>query len=811
MYNLGEQFAFDYELAKAVEENIVKGEKYRFTILTERLIRIEYNEYGEFLDKPTELVWFRNMPKVAFIKKETETVLEITTRYFRLTYLKEKEFLGSKLNPVSNLKIELLSNNKQWYYKHPEVRNFGAPSLSLDENGGKIKVKRGLYSIDGFSSIDDSESNVMSPTGTLIPRENKEIDTYVFLYGTDFEGCLKDYYMITGSPALIPRYALGVWWNRDIAYSEEDLHTLIHAFEEREIPISILLLDKDWHIRRLGSELKNTGFSWNRTLLPSPKSLINQMHEKNIHVGLSVNPIEGFYPYEDNYNYLTNYLEKDSKGNIPFQVLNPRYIDVYLKFLINPLDAVGVDFYWIDISDKKEAYPLWILDHYQFYNNLSYSGKRPMLLTRNMRIAPHRYPVLYSGKTVVNWATLRTVTMHNVEETNMGANFWAHDIGGHTKGLEDSELYTRFIQFGAFAPILKFGTEGGKYYKREPWLWNYKTYEIAKRYLTLRHQLIPYLYSESYKYHKYGRPLVTPLYYQYPDFYDDPTYNNEYYLGSSLFVAPIVTKKEPVMDRVVRRFYLPEGIWFDYVTGKKYKGDKGYISFFKDEDYPIFVKAGSILPLVNDHRDFHLNDTKPPKNMEIQIFPGASNQYELYEDDGETELYKEGNYLRTLIEYNYLPNNHTVIIRSIDGKTGVVPERRNYRICFRNTIESDDVIIYFNDEKIDCRKYTKYSKFVIEIDDVPTVGQLTINCKGKNVEISAETFLKRDFESIIFDLPITTVLKEKVDAIMFSEKTVSKKRIAIRHLANHGLERLYIKLFLKLLEYMGQIQSTSKK
>ena len=72
MYNLGEQFAFDYELAKAVEENIVKGEKYRFTILTERLIRIEYNEYGEFLDKPTELVWFRNMPKVAFIKKETE-------------------------------------------------------------------------------------------------------------------------------------------------------------------------------------------------------------------------------------------------------------------------------------------------------------------------------------------------------------------------------------------------------------------------------------------------------------------------------------------------------------------------------------------------------------------------------------------------------------------------------------------------------------------------------------------------------------------------------------------------------------------
>ena len=86
VYNLGEQFALNYELARAVEENIIKGEKYRFTILTERLIRIEYNEYGEFLDKPTELVWFRNMPKVNFEKKETDTVLEITTKYFRLTY-----------------------------------------------------------------------------------------------------------------------------------------------------------------------------------------------------------------------------------------------------------------------------------------------------------------------------------------------------------------------------------------------------------------------------------------------------------------------------------------------------------------------------------------------------------------------------------------------------------------------------------------------------------------------------------------------------------------------------------------------------
>lgn len=805
MYNLGEQFAFNYELAKPLEENVIKGTKYRFTVLTERLIRIEYNEYGEFLDKPTELVWFRNMPKVKYEKKETDTVLEIKTKYFKLTYLKEQPFLGSKINPVSNLKIELNSTKKQWYYHHPEVRNYGFPSMSLEENDGKIKLKKGLYSIDGFSSIDDSKSNVMQETGTLTTRENKGIDTYVFLYGKDFEGALKDYFKITGVPALIPRYALGVWWSRNTPYNEEEIERLTDEFEEREIPLSVLLLDKDWHIRRYKDKKLDTGFSWNRSLIPSPKKMIEDLHKKNIHVGLNVNPLEGIYPYEDNFNYVTNYLEKDASGNVPFQVLNPRYIDVYLKFLINPLDAVGTDFYWIDAKENKNAYPIWIIDHYNFYNNLSKTGKRPMLLSKNVKIAPHRYPVIYTGKTTVSWDTLKTVTLHNVKETNMGANFFAHDIGGYSNGLEDSELYTRFIQFGTFAPIFKFGTDDGKYYRREPWAWNYKTYEIAKRYMNLRHQLIPYLYSESYKYHKYGKPLITPLYYKYPDFYDDPTYENEYYLGSSIFVSPITTKKEPIMDRVVQRFFLPAGTWFDYVTGKKYKGDKGYLSFFKDEDYPVFVKAGAILPLVNDHKENNINDTKPPKNLELQIFPGASSQYELYEDDGETELYKEGNYLRTLIEYNYLPNNHTVIIRSIDGKPGIIPDRRNYRICFRNTIKSDDVIVYFNDQKIDCKKYVRYSKFVIEVEDVPTIGQLTINCKGKDVEISAEEALKRDFESIIFDLPLKTSIKETVDKILFSEEPVRKKRLQIRHLANKGLEKRFIKLFLKLLEYMAQI------
>ena len=151
------------------------------------------------------------------------------------------------------------------------------------------------------------------------------------------------------------------------------------------------------------------------------------------------------------------------------------------------------------------------------------------------------------------------------------------------------------------------------------------------------------------------------------------------------------------MNRTLHRFFIPDGIWYDFITGKKFPGNKKYISFFKEEDYPVFAHAGSIIPLSN-RSDY--NNTGIPTDLEIQIFPGISNTYTLYEDDGVTSLYKEGYFLKTSIDYNYLRNNYTVIIRSVEGKSGIVPEKRNYKMVFRNTKQAETVAAYFNNEKI---------------------------------------------------------------------------------------------------------------
>lgn len=791
--------SIDYSNALATPENVIKGKKYRFTVLTPRLIRMEYSEDGTFEDHLTTLVLNRKTAAVEYTKKEDKKYLEITTSYFRLTYEKNKPFYSGKFDTMKYLKVELLNTDKIWYYGHPEIRNYGSPNSSLDDNKGKLKLKKGLYSVDGFASIKD-ENDLILENGTVKPRENKNIDLYLFLYLKDFALCLKDYFLITGSPALIPRYALGNWWSKNEEYNDLSLKDLVDDFKNKEIPLSILLLDKKWHIDEYKDKIYDSGFTWNKTLFSNPKKMIDYLHKSGIRLGLNINPVPGILPYEPSYDVLAHTLKKQ-EDILVFNVMNDAVIENYFNFLIHPLDKMGVDFYWIDETTKKERENA-ILDYYHTEDMKKDYQKRPMLLSRNVTSAPHRYPVLYSGKTIVSWDTLKMIPFHNALASNIGVSYWAHDIGGYYKGTEDNELYTRYVQLGVFSPILKFGADKGKYYKREPWKWSIKTYSIVKKYLQLRHQLIPYLYSEAYKYHQYGMPMVMPIYHKFPEMYDDVNYRNGYYFGTELFVSPIVTKKDYIMNRSIHKFFLPDGMWYDFVTGKKFPGGKNYISFFKEEDYPVFAKAGSIITLGKNQE---LNDTTPPKDMEIQIFPGRSNTYHLYEDDGVSELYQKDYYLLTEIDYNYMPNNYTVIVRPIEGKKGIIPDNRNYKFVFRNTKKASDVLVYFNDTQIDFDSYVLENDFIVEVKNVSTVGQLTLNCKGKNIEIDAVRIINDDVESIISDLQIETRLKELIDHILFSDLTIKKKRIEIRKLANKGLERKFIKLFLKILDYINEI------
>ena len=422
--------------------------------------------------------------------------------------------------------------------------------------------------------------------------------------------------------------------------------------------------------------------------------------------------------------------------------------------------------------------------------------QRGIILSRNPGIAPHRYPIIYSGKTRVSWETLNFLAIYNNSAANMGVSWQAHAIGGYYGGIEDDELYLRYIQFGVFNPIFILASDAGKYYKREPWKWNQINLNVIKEYMQLRNKLIPYIYNESYLYHKCGIPLIQPLYYKYPKIYDEPNYVNQYFFGSRIMISPIVKRKNIEMNRVVQRIFVPNGVWYDYSTGKKFMGNKYYMNFYKSEDYPIFIKEGSIIPMSLDE------NTNCPINMEVQIFPaenGLYGSYELYEDDG-ISLNPGENYLITKFNLDKVETGYKFTITPRAGKMDL--QNRNYVLRFRNMKSPEKVIVNYAGNQLLNSHEVEKKDLIIKLQDIDVYQPVEINIIGQNLEIEVENVINEQIEGILFDLEIETTIKYKIDEIIFSNLEIKQKRIELRKLRKYDLEPKYINMFIDLLEFI---------
>lgn len=795
MYNLGEQFT-NHEVDKllAQEEIIIRGNNYRITLLSPRLIRLEYSSNGVFNDYETMIVKNRKFDILDYTKQEDDNFIKIDTNYYTLSYLKKMPFNSR------TIKVVCKSTGEEWYYGQKEVKNFYSTSMSLDNTTKFPNLEKGLFSPTGIASLDDSNSLIFDENRNVISiNKGKDyVDIYLFVYGKDFALCLKDYFTLTGYPKMIPRYALGNWWSKEYEYKDFEVLEKINKFKMHGIPLSVFLLDNGWS-KRDSKYAVNSGFSFNDSQFSNPVEFIQNVHNMGVKFGLKINPQYGFYPFENNFQYVSKYLPINNKGYVDFSPFDLKSVDVLFKVLTHPLESIGVDFFWNDYFNN-DKFKMYLLNYYLQLDTLR-NNKRGLVLSRNSTYDAHLFNVLYSGRNVINWETLQMLPFYTLNSANIGVCFWSHDVAGSCGGIEDSDYYIRSIQYGVFSPILRFNTISGRYFKREPWKWDVVTNTIASDYLKLRHRLIPYLYSECYNYHKNGKLLIQPFYYYNIRFYDDENYRNQYYFGSSFMISPIIKPMDQDMNRTIQRFYIPDGVWYDFKDGKRYLGNHKYIGFYSIDDYPIFVKQGSIIPLAGEDSFMSYNN---PKDLEIHVFPGQSNTYHLYEDDGETYDYLSGKYCITEIDYNYRKSNYTLIIRPIEGDLNTILPVRNYKIVFRNTKKSDHVVVYENDQELNnIETESTEENFIVYIKNISTKSQLVVNCYGEDIEIDSVKLIKDDIESILFDLRINTSIKDEIAAIVFNEElSLGKKRIAIKRLKKKGLDPRSVKIFLRLLEYM---------
>ena len=302
----------------------------------------------------------------------------------------------------------------------------------------------------GWAVVDDSRSLVFTPDGWLEPRQTPgNIDLYFFGYGLDFSACLGDFQQVAGGVPLIPRWILGNWWSRYWQYSEAELLGLMDEFKAYDVPLSVCIVDMDWHLTQTGNTSSGwTGYTWNRLLFPDPPAFLAALHARGLKTALNLHPAEGIHPHEEQYIDFARWMGLDPEDGEPirFDCADRRFMQGYFELLHHPLEAQGVDFWWLDWQQGARTSlpgldPLWWLNHLHFYDAARGGGKRPFIFSRWGGLGNHRYPIGFSGDTVVGWDALDFQPAFTAAAANVGYGWWSHDLGGHMGGVEDDELY----------------------------------------------------------------------------------------------------------------------------------------------------------------------------------------------------------------------------------------------------------------------------------------------------------------------------------------------------------------------------------
>lgn len=662
----------------------------RFTLLGERILRLEYDQEGIFEDRPSQTVLNRNFPTPAYTVRDTGSRLEIDTKHYHMTYYYGKEEKLTAHSLVIDAKNAFTNYGGRWHFgitnygDPPRDHNLKGTARTLDRVDGPIALERGLMDTAGRSFFDDSHTALFGQDGSLQSRRPGTVDVYYVCCQRDYTQTLRDYFAITGHPPMLPRYALGNWWSRYHAYTDEEYLSLMDRFREEDIPFSVAVLDMDWHITKVDPKYGRgwTGHTWNRELFPDPVDFLRKLHDRNMHTMLNLHPADGVQAYEEQYPRMAEATGADASKEepVPFDLTDPVFRKAYFDVLMHPLEEMGVDHWWIDWQQGRACAvpnvdPLWLLNHYHYTDNCR-NSKRGLILSRYAGFGSHRYPAGFSGDVVSSWDSLDFQAYFTANAANAGFPFWSHDIGGFAGGIRDSELFVRWVQLGVFSPFMRLHCTRNPFACKEPWRFAPWAQPVIAKWLRLRHDLLPYLYTEVQRQHEDLQLLVRPVYYDHP--MENRAYErrNQYLFGSQLMVCPITTPADEVTGLGSVKAWIPAGVWTDFFTGKTYTGNRVTVLNRPPEQYPVLARAGAIVPTAMLHRGD--NRTDNPEEMTVMVFPGASGSYTMYEDDG-ISLHADRAF-RTTFTYDAENNVFSVCGR---GDTSVVPANRTYRITFR--------------------------------------------------------------------------------------------------------------------------------
>ncbi|MFL6448709.1 MAG: TIM-barrel domain-containing protein [Bryobacteraceae bacterium] len=540
------------------------------------------------------------------------------------------------------------------------------------------------------------ERGVVKPTNT-----QARVALDIFVIGTkDPAAIMAEYAKITGHPEMAPLWSFGYQQSHRTLSTPDEILQEAKTFREKELPCDAMIyLGTDF--TPLGWNTHNGEFTWNSKVFPDPRQAIDMLHKEHFKVVLHI-VIEG--------HKLTGTVKDPCtaaplpSGRTPDNHWPPdRQVSCYWPVHKQLLD-VGIDGWWPDQGDGLDAPSRLARNRMYFEGQQLYRpNERVYALHRNGYAGMQRFAAfLWSGDIQSTWETLKTHVPVAINTGISGIPYWGTDIGGFVPTQEyTGELFARWFQFAAFNPL--FRSHGRDWRLHLPWGWtvgeigyqetpsyhpdpknlhNPAIEPICKKYLELRYQFMPYLYSAVKETCETGLPIVRALWLHYPEDQAAVARCDEYLYGRDVLVAPVVEK-----GATSRSVYLPRGKWFDFWTKEVTEGGREITRNVDLETIPLYVRAGAVLP-IGPIKQYTAENVDEP--LTIWIHPGADGAFSLYEDDGKTFNYREGEFMRVDMVWN--DTRRQLSMRLAKGSKMMAPERRKLVVKVAGQASGHDAV-----------------------------------------------------------------------------------------------------------------------
>ena len=625
-----------------------------------------------------------------------------------------------------NLEVKMIQANREDYIPFfQSVKGYG---LFWDN-----------YSPTTFSD-DTSATSFTSEVGDGID--------YYFMYGGNADSVIAHMRQLTGQAPMFPLWTYGYWQSKERYKSQEETVGVVKKYRDLGVPLDGII--QDW-------QYWGDNYHWNameflNEEFPNPQKMVDDIHALNAHIIISIwssfGPKTQPYKELEKDNMLFNFSTwpQSGKSDWPpnmdypsgvrvYDPYNPKARDIYWKYLKKGLFSLGIDGWWMDSTEPdhldikpedfdektylgsfrkvRNAFPLMTVGGVYKHMREATSDKRVFILTRSAFAGQQRYAAnTWSGDTEASWKTLKDQISSGLNFSLTGIPYWNSDIGGFfiwefKDKLDDPEyreLYARWLQFATFTPMMR---SHGADAPREIYQFGKKgepVYDALEKYINLRYSLLPYIYSEAWQITNQQSSLMRALVMDFPKDEKVLDLNDQYMFGHSFLVAPVLKsmytedKKENFQQDGYRQVYLPKGTeWFDYWTGERFSGGQTIDKKAPIDILPLYVKAGSIVP-VGPKVDYA--EQKDWSNLKINIYPGADAEFTLYEDENDNYNYEKGAYSE--IKFVWDNNKQQLTIEKRQGKFEGMLKDRSFQLHIETaeTTKTTKKITYKGDKMV---------------------------------------------------------------------------------------------------------------